>query len=88
MPVCNYNWDVIDAWVVCRQLGFANVKDFTKYYGGVSGLYSMYNINCIGNESSLAECAHDKQSGCYGRAAGVACSSSDESLSSPKYGKS
>ena len=42
--VCYHHWDVRDANVVCRQLGFGNIL--------------MDYVHCAGNESSLTECEH------------------------------
>ena len=53
--VCGIHWDIKEANVVCRQLGFqgavaaATSLDFP-------GTKLMYRIQCAGNEKSLIEC--------------------------------
>ena len=79
MPVCANNWDMKDAWVVCKQLGFASIVDFTtrNKFGAIGNWYGMTNVQCSGEEPTLAECSHQKSSTCwygYG-SAGVICSS-------------
>ena len=66
--VCDDNWDIKDAAVVCRMLGFKYA--WTAISFGVSvteqgiDLYGtgpiwLDNVNCNGNESSLSECSHN-----------------------------
>ena len=56
------NWDIDDARVACRQLGYqagaeaALKKDF---YGPVSGPVWLTNLHCSGSETNLMSCAHD-----------------------------
>ena len=60
--VCNDDWDIKDANVVCSQLGFVEaVQTPIPYvYGTGSGQIWLDNVNCVGNESSLAECDHNQ----------------------------
>lgn len=65
--VCNRNFDIHDADVACRELGFrkgcekinrvSRTKASELYSDGVP--YLMDNINCIGNETTLRECDFD-----------------------------
>ncbi|XP_022805597.1 scavenger receptor cysteine-rich type 1 protein M130-like [Stylophora pistillata] len=48
--VCDDGWDVKDANVVCRQLGFSN------FYGQGSGPIWMDDVNCQGGETVLSHC--------------------------------
>lgn len=62
--VCNRNFDIHDADVACRELGFrkgceklnrvSRTKASELYSDGVP--YLMDNVNCIGNETSIREC--------------------------------
>ena len=66
--VCDDNWDIKDAAVVCRMLGFKHA--WTAISFGVSvaeqgvDLYGtgpiwLDDVKCNGNESSLIECSHN-----------------------------
>ena len=75
--LCGDNWDLKDAIVVCRQLGFegtvaaATSSDFRE---GVSDRRKrwMKNVQCVGNETTLAQCDHTVI------ASGGSCSGSEE----------
>ena len=86
MPVCDDRWDLKDAWVVCRQLGFVSVVDFTQnsYFGNVGNWFSMRNVNCEGDENFLSECEHQKSAYCsIYDGAGVKCSTEVRSKNIP-----
>ncbi|XP_006869713.1 PREDICTED: galectin-3-binding protein [Chrysochloris asiatica] len=56
--VCDNNWDLIDAGVVCRALGFQNA---TQALGGAAfgqgrGPVMLDKVQCTGTELSLAQC--------------------------------
>ena len=77
MPVCDYSWDIKDAWVVCKQLGFLSVVDYTRnsQFGRVDDLFRMRYVNCEGTERMLSDCPHSKSGSCSSsRVAGVICS--------------
>ena len=63
--VCDDNWDFLDARVVCRQLGFANVLNITRFsdrtFGDrVNNTVPVWldDIHCNGNETNLGLCPH------------------------------
>ncbi|CAB4015815.1 deleted in malignant brain tumors 1 -like, partial [Paramuricea clavata] len=58
--ICDDQWDINDAKVVCRQLGY---KDAVKALQGGNvpngtGQIWLNNVVCNGNERSLATCSH------------------------------
>lgn len=64
--VCSGDWDLLDSHVVCHQLGFGPaLKHLTgesnqlKYGGEGRGPILLDDVQCTGNESSLAECTHN-----------------------------
>ncbi len=58
--VCRKNWDLQDANVVCRELGYAGaaaaVRNAAYIYGQGTGVIWMAYVDCKGNETSLLEC--------------------------------
>ena len=58
--VCDDKWDMNDARVVCRQLGFQDAE--AAYKGGHfrdgTGQIWLDDVRCTGNESSLFLCRH------------------------------
>ena len=56
--ICDDAWDLDDAEVVCRQLGFSSVisAPTSATFGQGSGPILLDNVACVGNESSLLEC--------------------------------
>ena len=58
--VCDDLWDIKDAGVVCRQLGFGYALNAYRnaYYGEGSGPILIDNVNCFGYEPSLFSCRH------------------------------
>ena len=58
--VCHDNWDINDARVVCRQLGFQFALDVygSARYGQGTGPILLDDIDCLGSESALLLCRH------------------------------
>ncbi|XP_071505150.1 scavenger receptor cysteine-rich domain superfamily protein-like [Diadema antillarum] len=56
--VCDDQWDVSDAEVVCRQLGFPGVVDYNVNFVSGSGSILLDDVQCLGSESRLVECSH------------------------------
>ena len=59
--VCDDFWDIKDAQVVCRQLGFdsAVVAHKLAIFGEGNGHIWLDNVHCVGNESSIESCPHN-----------------------------
>ena len=78
--VCDDKWDITDANVACRQLGFPNAISSSggaKYGEGSDGIW-MDEVECQGGEASLLDCAHEGwgQHGCiHSKDASVECDS-------------
>ncbi|NWI08642.1 DMBT1 protein, partial [Crypturellus soui] len=56
--VCDDSWDLLDATVVCRQLGCGVAVNFTgsAHYGEGSGQIWLDDVNCSGDEAALWDC--------------------------------
>ncbi|XP_059497835.1 scavenger receptor cysteine-rich type 1 protein M130-like [Stegostoma tigrinum] len=56
--ICDDSWDVVNAEVVCKQLGCGDALDMTlpSSYGQASGPIWLKDVKCSGNESFLWEC--------------------------------
>ena len=81
--VCDDYWDITDANVVCRQLGFgeAVAAKRSAAFGRGGGKIWMDNVGCTGVESSLKECRHSGwgMHNCnHGEDAGVMCTKGDQ----------
>ena len=59
--ICDDNWDIKDAHVVCYELGFSKALSApTKaQFGAGSGPIWLDNVQCEGTESSLTNCRHN-----------------------------
>ena len=56
--ICDDDWDVDDATVVCKSLGFSLASRVSKpgEFGQGTGHIWMSNMNCHGTEDSLSQC--------------------------------
>nr|XP_057912674.1 deleted in malignant brain tumors 1 protein-like [Doryrhamphus excisus]XP_057912675.1 deleted in malignant brain tumors 1 protein-like [Doryrhamphus excisus] len=77
--VCDDSWDIRDAQVVCREMdcGTAMTAKHGGFFGEGTGDIWLDDVECVGNESSLAHCGHssfgDNNCG-HAEDAGVVCS--------------
>eukprot|EP00057_Strongylocentrotus_purpuratus_P007232 XP_011661706.1 PREDICTED: deleted in malignant brain tumors 1 protein-like isoform X1 [Strongylocentrotus purpuratus] len=79
--VCDDGWDLNDAHVVCRMLGFFNASSapVSAAYGAGSGKIHLDEVECTGSESSLEDCIKNKfeDNDCnHSEDAGVTCGDS------------
>ncbi|XP_034755884.1 deleted in malignant brain tumors 1 protein-like [Etheostoma cragini] len=77
--VCDDEWDIKDAQVVCRAMdcGTAKTAKSSSFFGPGQGDIWLDDVACIGNETSLMHCRHSTlgQSNCgHAEDAGVVCS--------------
>ena len=59
--ICDDSWDINDANVVCRQLGFSNgaVSAYRDArFGEGCGRIWLENLQCTGSETTLFDCPH------------------------------
>eukprot|EP00057_Strongylocentrotus_purpuratus_P008659 XP_011663133.1 PREDICTED: CUB and sushi domain-containing protein 1-like isoform X2 [Strongylocentrotus purpuratus] len=59
--VCDDGWDLNDASVICRMLGFQTAVRAvgSAEYGEGAGSIILDNVQCLGTERNLAECPHN-----------------------------
>ena len=57
--VCDDLWDINDARVVCRQLGYSDAEEaiLEAEFGAGSGRIWLDEVECSGNETFLANCS-------------------------------
>ena len=77
--ICDENWDLKDARVVCRQLGYsyATAAPRGAHFGEGTGVVLLSQIDCTGHERHLFECARSGLGATkchHGQDAGVVCS--------------
>ena len=82
--VCDDYWDLKDARVVCRYLGFADALNGTSsgtVFDEGSGRVIMSNVRCSGNEANVLNCPHagiGSHSCNHSQDAGVICTGKAE----------
>ena len=84
--VCDHGWDLNNAQVVCRQLGFgpAIIAQSEAFYGQSNdSVIWLDNVNCIGTESKIEDCSHNgwgDHNCLHFEDVGVLCSASDGNI--------
>ena len=84
--VCDDGWDLNDAQVVCRQLGFGSAitaRD-NAIYGEGRGRIWLDDVNCVGTELTIEECSHNGwgiEDCSHGGNAGIKCAVSNGNFS-------
>ena len=74
--VSSYQWDLLDAIVVCRQLNYSTAVNTKSYRCNSSTPVRLSSVHCTGLESKLTQCrnaAPTVYSPCSHRDAGVVC---------------
>lgn len=58
--ICDDYWDINDARVICRELGFLDAIEATNgsYHGNGTGPIWLSEVNCKGTERAIDDCAH------------------------------
>ena len=58
--ICDYSWDLQDANVVCRQLGYDGALSVPRraIFGRGAGQIWLSHVQCVGNEESISQCRH------------------------------
>ncbi|XP_047656948.1 scavenger receptor cysteine-rich type 1 protein M130-like isoform X3 [Tachysurus fulvidraco] len=77
--VCDDDWDLNDAEVVCRQIGCGKAVTAhpSAHFGQGSGEIWLNDVQCSGNESTITQCSHRgfrKHICSHREDAGVTCS--------------
>ena len=76
--VCHEFWDLQDAMIVCRQLGYGAAVGALGFaaFGEGSGPIWYSNVQCSGRETNLAQCGGLGEHSCdHALDAGVICAS-------------
>ena len=73
--VCGDTWDLFDATVLCKELGYLRAVSAPRYAAIGTGSGPPWYSYCLGNESSLYECTSSYYYYCHNlQDAGVVCS--------------
>ena len=83
--ICGQGWDLIDANVLCHQLGYGTAirADGGASFGQGSGVVILGNVDCVGKEAMLTDCPSGGVGGnnCdHAQDAGVVCGIEGEEL--------
>ena len=76
--VCDDDWDLTDATVVCKSLGFEGAIEApsSAHFGEGAGPIMLDDVRCTGTESNILECEHEglKENNCeHSEDASVIC---------------
>ena len=74
--VRSYQWDLLDAIVVCRQLNYSTANTTKEYSCNSSTPVWLSYVQCTGLENELTQCRNAvpaPHSRCYYKDAGVVC---------------
>ncbi len=75
--VCDDQWGVPDATVVCRQAGFSTrgaIPRTDAFFGAGSGSIFLDDVACVGSEERLTDCRATSNHNCvHAEDAGVTC---------------
>ncbi|XP_054756835.2 MAM and LDL-receptor class A domain-containing protein 1-like [Lytechinus pictus] len=82
--ICHTNWDIDDANVICRGLGYDRALNAvgSAFYTEGSGEILIDDVSCTGSEESVFDCGHSPigETTCvHDEDAGVVCSYEDDS---------
>nr|XP_054757153.1 MAM and LDL-receptor class A domain-containing protein 1-like [Lytechinus pictus] len=82
--ICHTNWDIDDANVICRGLGYDRALNAvgSAFYTEGSGEILIDDVSCTGSEESVFDCGHSPigETACdHDEDAGVVCSYEDDS---------
>ena len=91
--VCDDGWDIKDAQVVCRQLGYPKAVRAPQraFFGPGNGHIWLRYVDCLGAESSIDNCQHlgwDDHNGyscLHQEDASVICSNVSKSLGKCRF---
>ncbi len=75
--VCLDDWDLLDADVVCKQLGHSGALDsYGLLFPNLTVPVVISDVACVGDESALCECPSSTQTGsCSAKGAVAVCQS-------------
>ena len=86
--VCSTGWNLLDATVVCRQLGLGYAVSASATFGPGSGTIGLARLGCHGDEGNLADCSNSSWGGhdcSHGDDAGVVCSTTSRDTFEQRY---
>ncbi|XP_052709242.1 soluble scavenger receptor cysteine-rich domain-containing protein SSC5D-like isoform X2 [Crassostrea angulata] len=72
--VCDDYFEITDANVVCRSLGFPGALQVTHKYGSGTGDILMDDVSCVSNEATILDCGYITSHNCdHSEDVGVIC---------------